>query len=191
MDQAMMDYINQQMASLQAQIDDKGQDRLILVQEEPRGPSQLIEVPITRSGLQTVPFPDIQQLRSTTTRKIIIKGIRLIPPGALTNAPTSGLVTAPVTELVKMTLLVYCEGWEKAQLLPVIILTDIEVPGGTEPHRFKSTRFNNWEDVDWSKTKIQFSNGTVSAAGAAGYAVLFDVEYIVLNSKNQEIIGPG
>lgn len=191
MDEQYLNYINQKFAAIEGQLMSGGQDRLILVQEEPRGPSQLIEIPVTRSGLQQVTVPDIQQLRSTTTRKIIIKAMRLITPDYLTNAPVSGNVTAPVTELQKIVMNIYCEGWQKGQLMPILTLNDTNANGSTAPHRYHSTRFNNWQDVDWSKTIIQYVNGTVSAIGDNPYSILLDVEYIVLNSNNQEIVGPG
>jgi len=160
-------------------------DRLIFVQEAPRDASQLIEVPVPNNNVQRVQFPDVQQLRSLVNQIIIVKEIRLITVDTLTNAPIGGQPNAPTTELQKMTLVIYCEGWEKAQLMPVLILNDVE---NTAPHRFTGTRFNNWENVDWSKTYLQFSNGTVSAG--APYAVLFDVVYLKLDGDGKEIVGP-
>lgn len=161
-------------------------DTLIFVQEAPRDSSQLVEVPVTANGLQRVNFPDVQQLRSLVNQKIIIKEIRLVTADMLTNAPIGGQATAPVAELQKMTLTIYCEGWEKAQLMPILILNDLG--GGLSPHRYNGTRFNNWANVDWSKTFLTFSNGTVSAG--APYSVMFDVVYLKLDSSANEIIGP-
>lgn len=191
MDQNVINYFNQRLAAIESALTTGGQDRLVLVQEEPRGPSQLIEIPVTRSGLQQVTVPDIQQLRSTTTRKIIIKSMRLISADFLTHAPVSGNVTAPDAELQKIVMNIYCEGWQKGQLMPILTLNDTNANGSGLAHRYHSTRFNNWQDVDWSKTILQYVNGTSSAIGDAAYSVLIDVEYIVLNSNNQEIVGPG
>lgn len=160
-------------------------DKLIFVQEAPRGPSQLIEIPVTVNGVQRVNFPDVQQLRSLVNQRIIVKEMRLITVDTLTNAPIGGQVTAPTAELQKMTLVIYCEGWEKAQLMPIMILNDVE---NTAPHRFSPTRFNNWANVDWSKSFIQYSNGTVSAG--VPYAVMIDVVYEKLDASGKEIIGP-
>lgn len=164
-------------------------DQFVFVQQEPRGPSQLIEVPVSSSGKQRIPFPDIQQLRSMTTQRIIIKGIRLITHEVLTNGPVTGNVNAPVTELVKISLVLYCEGWEKAQFIPVLILNDAPLPGGTFAHRYHATRFNNWENVDWSKSYMQYSNGTSSVVDTP-YCVMFDVEYIKLDASGKLIVGP-
>lgn len=162
--------------------------QIIFVQEEPRGASQLIEVPVTGNGLQRVQFPDVQQLRSLINQRIIIKEMRLVTADTLTNGPITGLVAAPVTELQKLSLVIYCEGWEKAQFLPLLILNDMAVPGGTTPHRYSGTRFNNWSNVDWSKTYLQFSNGTASAGSP--YCVMIDVVYLKINALGGEIIGP-
>lgn len=189
MDQQTVDYFHKKIAALESAIQAKGQDRLILVQEEPKGPYQMIEIAVTRAGLQTVPFPDVPQLRSTGTRKIIIKGISLVTSDVLTNAPVSGNVNAPFTEIQKMTLIIYCEGWEKAQYLPLMDLNDSFFFGGNFPNSMKTMKFNNWQDVDWNKTKIQLSNGTLTVG--APYSVLLGIDYIVLNSNNEEIVGPG
>lgn len=164
------------------------QDRIILVQEEPRGPSQLVEVPVPTNGVAKVVFPDIQQLRSTVDQRIIVKAIRLITFPVLALAPTLGGANAVLTELQKISLVIYCEGWEKAQLLPILTLNDMFVEGSGIPYRKNQTRFNNWENVDWSKTYLQYSNGSVVVG--APYNLLFDVEYIKLDGKNREIIGP-
>lgn len=163
-------------------------NRIILLKEEPRGPSQLVEVNVLTAGLQRVTFPDVSQLRSTTNQKVIIKGIRVITPEVLTNAPVSGNVTAPITELQKMTLVIYCEGWEKAQFLPILTLNDMHTEGGSAPHRYAQTNFDNWENVSWDKTYIQFANGTLSAG--TPYTVLIDVLYVKYNALGHEIKGP-
>jgi hypothetical protein len=160
-------------------------NHMILVQEEPRGASQLIEVPVTQNGVSRVMFPDIQQLRSTTSEIVIIKAIRLITPAVLTNAPTSGNATSPLTELKKISITIYSEGWERGQLIPVFVLNDIS--DGSAPFRFHPTKFANWKNVDWSKSYLQFSNGTVSAGQP--YSVLFDVEYLKLNNLGKIIEG--
>jgi hypothetical protein len=163
-------------------------DSIILVQEEPRGPSQLIEVPVNTNGRNAVPFPDIQQLRSDITQRIVIKQLRLIPANVLTNGPLTGAVNAPLAELQKISLILYCEGWEKAKWMPILTLNDMTVPGGTFPHRYHATRFNNWEKVDWTKSTLVYSNGTASAN--TPYVVLLDALYIKLDANGDEIIGP-
>lgn len=162
--------------------------KVLLVQEEPRGPSQLIEVPVPTNGVQRVNFPDIQQLRDLINQRIVIKAIRLITANVLTNGIISGSVTAPVTELQKMAIVLYCEGWEKAQYIPVLTLNDVTVPGSAIAHRYHKTQFDNWENVDWSKSYIQFAN-TTSSAGTP-YVVMFDVEYVKLDASGREIVGP-
>lgn len=163
-------------------------ERIILVQEEPRGPSELVEVPVTQNGLQRINLPDIQQLRSTQGNDIIIKGIRLIPAAVLVAAPTLGGLNAPDTELQKITLVIYCEGWEKGHLIPIFTLNDNYIEGSGTPTRFKPTRFANWKNVDWNKSYLQYANGQVSVG--APYNVLLDVEYERIDSRGEVVIGP-
>jgi hypothetical protein len=162
----------------------------ILVQEEPRGPSQLIEIPVTKAGLQRINFPDIQQLRSTVDMTIITKVIRLVPASALSHAPNLGGVNAPDSELVKMAVTIYCEGWEKGQLIPVFVLNDVQSGSGSTPFRFASSRFANWKNVDWTKTYIQLGNGTSTVLpGGNPYNVIMEVEYMRLDKQGKEYIG--
>lgn len=164
-------------------------NQAILVKEEPNGPSQLIEVPVLDNGLQRVNFPDVQQLRSMANQVIIVKGIDLITPTTLSNGPITGLACAPLTELVKISLVIYCEGWEKAQFLPILTLNSMAVPTVAQPYAQNKTKFANWRNVDWSKTYLQYSNGTVSAG--TDYAVLLNVQYEKLNAETGvPIVGP-
>lgn len=164
-----------------------GSREIILVQEEPRDASQLVEVPVTANGLTRVAIPDIQQLRSMVNQMIVIKGIRIITDNILTNAPTNGAITAPLAELQKMSLTLYSEGWERGQLIPILVLNDLSGDGTGVPFRFHPTKFNNWKNVDWSKSYLQFSNGTSSAGSP--YTVLFDVQYLKLDAQGRAIEG--
>jgi hypothetical protein len=159
----------------------------VIVQEEPRGPSVLIEVNVPNNGSQRVPFPDISQLRSTIDQKIIIKGLRLISAEVLTNGIISANVTAPAAELQKMAITIYAEGWEKGQTIPILTFNDFRFTVGAIPFRYSSTRFSDWVNVDWPKSYIQFANGTVSAG--APYVVLLDCEYVRLDAQNNIIQG--
>lgn len=164
---------------------------IILVQEEPRSSSVLIEIPIV-AGQQQQKLPIIQQLLSTNGQTIIIKEMRLISPKVLTNAVTIQGTNAPVTELRKMVLTIYCEGWEKGKSIPVLVMNDVadadSTTATTIPYRNKATRFDNWKNVDWNQSYIQFANGTAPAG--APYVLLFEVIYVKLNAMGQEIIGP-
>jgi hypothetical protein len=160
----------------------------VLVQDEPRGPSVLIEINVQTNGQQRVPFPDISQLRSTAYQSIIIKGLRLISAEVLTNGIISNNTTAPATELQKMSLTIYSEGWEKGQTIPILTLNDMHFTTGAIPFRFNPTKFDNWQNVDWPKSYIQFANGTLSTG--APYVVLLDCEYIRLDAQGSLIQGP-
>lgn len=163
------------------------QKQIILVQEEPRDASQLVEIPVTSNGLTRIPIPDQQQLRSLANRTVIIKGIRLITNIVLSNAPLTGGINAPNTELVKMSLVLYSLGWERGQLIPLFVLNDVSGDGTGVPFRFHPTKFNNWRNVDWTKSYLQFSNGQSSAGSP--YTVLFDVEYQKIDAQGKPIEG--
>lgn len=163
----------------------------ILVQEEPRGPSILIEVPIV-AGTQRQNLPDVQQLRSQLNQTIIIKAIRLITAKVLSNGVTVQGTNAPVTELVKMVLTLYSEGWEKGQYIPLLTLNDVADSDATAattiPYRQSTTRFANWRNVDWAQCYVQFANGTAPAG--APYVLIFEVEYLKLDASGQPIQRP-
>lgn len=162
--------------------------QVVLLQDEPRGPSILIEVNVPNNGLQRVAFPDISQLRSTVDQKVIIKGLRLITAEVLTNGIISPNVTAPIGELQKMAVTIYSEGWEKGQTIPILTLNDMVFTTGAIPYRNHATHLDNWVNVDWPKSYLQFANGTVSAA--TPYTVLLDCEYIRLDAQNRQQVGP-
>lgn len=165
-------------------------DRVVLIQEEPRGASQLLEIPVTASGSQRVYFPDSQQLRSLANQQIIVKAMRLVPLYALSGGMLNALPNAPQSELVNMSLVIYSEGWEKGQYIPIYTLNDFSTSNTTDAHRYTATKFNNWFNVDWPKSYIQYANGTQSNIGeTAGYVVLLDIEYLKLNAAGKEILG--
>lgn len=168
-------------------------DKLVLVQEEPRGPSQLVEIDVTTNGLAKVVFPDVANLRNQEDQIIIIKKIQPITDTVLTNGPISGNPVAPLTELQKISLVLYCEGWEKGQMIPILSLNSMFTEGSGIPYRMTPVKFDSWRNLDWNKSYLQYSNGTVIAG--APYTVLFDVEYVKLRKDPAtgnlvEIVGP-
>lgn len=166
-------------------------DQLILVQEEPRGPSQLVEVPVT-IGTQKQKLPDVQQLRSQEGQVIVIKGIRLITDKVSPNAATLNMINAPLAELQKIFLVLYSEQWEKGQMIPILTLNDMadadSTAATTIPYRNKATKLNSWRNVDWAQSYLLYASGQQSAGTV--YCVMFDVEYIKLDAKGNPIVGP-
>lgn len=147
----------------------------MLVQEEPRGPSQLIEVAVPAQVVSVVQLPVIQNLQNQTDQIIILKALRIIPPTVLGNGPLQGLANAALTELVKCSLVLYSEGWLKGQLIPLLTLVDTFTEGSGIPWKDRTTRLDSWTNVDWGKSFIQYSNGTASSGAA--YEFIFEVEY--------------
>ncbi len=162
--------------------------QLIMLQEEPRVASILMEIPVTVANQGRVNLPDTAQLRSTTDVKIILKSMRLITDPVLTNSVLVAGVAAPLAELQKMSLTIYAEGWEKGQTIPILTLNDMQTPGTLIPFKQGPTYFDNWTNVDWPKSYIQYSNGTVSAG--TPYVVLIDIQYLRLNAQEKLVYGP-
>jgi len=147
----------------------------LLVMEEPRGPSQLIELQVPAQIVSVVTFPVIQNLQNQTDQTVILKALRCIPNSILTNGPTSGLVNATLAELQKISLVLYSQEWLKGQLIPICTLIDTFTEGTGIPFSTRTKRFDSWKDVNWGKSFIQYANG-VPSSGAA-YAVIFEAEY--------------
>lgn len=166
-------------------------EKILLVQEEPRGPSILVEVPVPLPT-QKQTLGDVQQLRSQEGQTIIIKAIRLITDKVLTNGMNIAGTNAPLAELQKMAVVLYSEQWQKGQFIPILVLNDMADADATAattiPYRNRTTRFANWRNVDWAQSYIQYSNGTIAAG--TPYVVLLEVEYEKLNSKGVPIVGP-
>lgn len=163
--------------------------RTWLVQEAPRGPSQLIEIQVLNNGLSQVPqFPTVPNLQSDVDKTIITKAIRIIPAEVLAFGPTSGNPTAPLTELEKLSFSIYCEGWLKAQNIPLLTLVDVFIEGSGVPYRNRTMQFNNWVRIMWEKCVLQYSNNTASVG--APYCIVMEVEYLRLDKNGKEIIGP-
>lgn len=149
-----------------------------LIMQEPRGASEIIEIPIASGASGSVTLPDVPQLRNQGSEVVIIKSIRLITAKVLTNAPTLGTAVTPLADLRKLSLILYSEGWEKGHLIPVLTLNDVadadSTAATTIPYRQQTTYLDNWKNVDWNKSKLQFSTGT-TAAGAS--ALVLEVQY--------------
>lgn len=163
-------------------------DPKIIFQEEPRGPSVLVEVRVAANGESRIPFPDTNQLKTTPDRVIVVKMMRLITNDVAVGGVLKSGVNAPTSELQKMFLTIYCDGWEKATSIPVLTLNDTGLMAGLIPMRNRQTNFDDWKGISWDKTYLQFANGQVSAN--APYVVLFDVQYVKLDVKGQIIEGP-
>ncbi len=162
-------------------------DDVMLIQEEPRGPSILVEVPITDTR-QKVQLPDVQELRSTVGQTIIIKAIRLLTIKVLANGIISNLPNAPVAEMINATLTIYSQGWLKGQNIPILVLNDVNDSDSTAattiPFRNRATKFADWRNVDWPKSFIQFANNFTPTPS---YVFIFEVEYLKLDDQNRVI----
>lgn len=167
-------------------------NQTILVQEAPRMTTQLIEIPVTVNGVQKVRLPDVQQLRSQQGQIIILQGMRFISPKVLTNGMTVSGTNITLAEARKICLVLYSEGWERGQMIPLLTMNDQNDSDATTattiPFRNMSMKFNDWRNVDWAQSFLLYGNGLVSAG--APYVVMFDVDYLKLDAKGQPILVP-
>jgi hypothetical protein len=168
------------------EFDNYDNQKMILIQEEPRGPSQLIEIVIV-AGQTFVPLPIIQQLQTSPDQNIIIKALRLVTLPELSTGPVNGFANAALTELQKITLTLYCEGWQKGQNIPILALNNTFTEGSGFPFRDKTTKLANWKNVDWNKSTINFANGTVAVGN---YEVILEAEYVRFDINGNVIVGP-
>lgn len=166
------------------------QDKTVIyIKEQPWGAQELVEIPVPVGATGRVQLPDVQQLRNYGDQKIIIQGIRLITASVLTNGVITGATNAPATEIKKISLNLYSEQWEKGHFMPIGVFNDTHVEGDAFPYRQYATDLDNWEDVDWSKSYLQYSSGTAPAG--TPYCLMLQVAYLRWSVKlNQEVIGP-
>lgn len=153
----------------------------ILVQEAPRIASELIEIPISNGASGRVTLPDVPQLRNQGDQVVVITTLRLISPKVLTTGITTGVACTPLADLKKIALTLYSKGWEKGHFIPVLVLNDVSdadsTAATTVPFRENTTKLDNWTDVDWNKSYLQFANGTTASQAST---LMLEVEYLKL-----------
>jgi len=164
-------------------------DKIILAQNQPIVNYTVVEIPVTANGLSQIAIADQPMLKSYSGHKVVIKAIELITAKALTNAPVSGLALAARAELIKASLVLYCQGWEQEQYVPLLRLNGFQDADATTattiPYVKDFQAFSNLNNVDWTKSRVQYSNGTVSASSS--YAFLLGVQYLVFDNDGNEI----
>lgn len=169
-------------------------NQVILVQEEPMICSELVEVIIkpTDAGLFDIPIPESQQLKSDTDQTIITKAVRLVSLDALAFGVISGFPNAPITELQKISLTLYSQGWEKGHNIPILTLNDVVGPSTGTPYRYHQQKFADWRKVAWdNRSFLKYSNGSGGAVpGATGYVVMLQVDYVRINANGEIFEGP-
>lgn len=161
----------------------------ILVKEQPIDNFTIVEIPVTANGLTKVAIPDQPMLKSYSGHKVRVKGIRTITAKVLSNSVVNGNTVAARAELLKASLVLYCEGWEKEQYVPLLMLNPIADADATTattiPYAFNPMEFADLSDVDWTKSYIQYSNGTSSANST--YSFVLAVNYLVYDNTGKVI----
>lgn len=138
-----------------------------------QGPFQIVSTRITGAG-QTVNLPDVPQLRNDSNQRITIKMIEVITVNILGFDPNNtATVNAPTAELLKATLVLYDNGWNKVYQFPVLMLNHMASdPAAFIPYDWNRREFNDLNRVDWNKSQFVFV-----AAPTPTYSILLGVSY--------------
>jgi len=161
----------------------------VLIQSQPVNNYTTVEIPVTANGLTRIAIPDQLMLKSYPGHTVVIKAIELISVKVLTRAILNAMANAPLAEVVKAALVFYCEGWEKIQYIPLARLQPVHDSDSTAATTFpfieQAQTFENLRNLDWTKSYVQYGNGSVSANSP--YAFILGVQYTTLNDQGAEI----
>jgi hypothetical protein len=159
----------------------------VLIQSEPIKNWTLIETVIA-VGDRRIPIQDQPMLRSTSGHKVVIKSIELITVKQLPNGVLNAGANISRADLIKTVLVLYSNGWEQVQYIPLARLIgahDMDATTATTiPFMRDVTMFENLADVDWTKSYFLLSPGqSIAAAGV----IVLGIQYQVFNNNGQEI----
>jgi len=158
----------------------------MLIQSQPIKNWTLVETVIA-VGNTRIPIQDQPMLKSYAGHKVVIKGIELITAKGLTHGVLNSAANITRADLIKTVLVLYCNGWEQVQYLPLsrlIGLHDADATTATTvPFMDQPTFFENLSDVDWTKSYFLTANGqSIATAGV----IMLGVQYQVFNDQGQE-----
>jgi len=158
----------------------------ILAQSQPISNWTLVEVPIA-SGATRVAIQDQPMLRNDADKRVVIKAIELFSNKVLTHGVLQSGTAITRADIIKATLVLYSQQWEKVQYIPLARLISMHDSDATTattiPFNNDPVTFENLGDVDWTKSYVQFANG--QSASAASVAI-FGVQYQVYDSMGRE-----
>lgn len=135
-----------------------------------------VEFQVNSGAPTKVMFQDLPNLRNQPGNRIIIKDIEVTPVTVMPTSP-NGVAVSPLTELKKAVLVLYVQGEESVNRVPLLKLVRTD-DGGTTPFQQKWESFADLQNVDWAKSYVLFS----SAPAGTPYVILFGVEYEKLSA---------
>lgn len=134
-------------------------------------------IPANNTALK-IQFPDIPQLRSDTTKEILIKSIQVYAAGECPNSFNQNPLLTEV-DLSKCFLTLYIDGEESIFRIPLLKLrnTYVGVGSAQAANSFWTDDLNNFDflSVDWTKSYITLS--AVLATNALS-CILFGIGYL-------------
>lgn len=135
---------------------------------------ELVELTVPASATGRVNFNTIPQLRNQSDQRIVIQNVEVFPITSYAASQNNSAVPGmPATEVPKAVLVLYVNGEESIKMIPLAKL--IHVQDATPiPYSEQIQVLADLENVDWSKSYVQFN----AAAAAATYVIPFGVSYL-------------
>lgn len=158
----------------------------VVYQQEPLANYWLIEIPVPAQAVTSVAIPTQNWLRSTNGKIVIIKSLELVTAKTLAKAPVSGATNATLAELLKASLTLYSDGWERLQYVPLLRLNslhDSDSAVATTIPFTQEVQKTDFRSVEWEKSKINF-NG---ASSGSAYSILIGIQYLVVDGQGKVI----
>lgn len=158
-----------------------------LVQAQPIVNWTIVEIPVA-VGDRRVAIQDQPMLRTYPGHRVVIKGIECITAKVLTNAVLNSGANITRADLIKSTLVLYSQQWEKVQYMPLARLVSVfdtdSAVGTTIPFVANPVTFEDLTEVDWTKSYIQLANGTsIATAGV----IILGIQYLTFNDSGDKI----
>lgn len=137
---------------------------------------ELVEITINANQAGRFYFESQPQLRNQSDQIITIKKISVYTTETYANSQVTNAVPgmAP-TEMPKAVLTLYVNGEERIKSFPLAELNNIS--DGTSPFQQEIETLADLQNVDWSKSYVQFS----AAAAGTPYVIPFGVSYVRFN----------
>lgn len=144
---------------------------------------EIVELTIDANNPGRFYFETQPQLRNQSDQIIIIKGIQLYLVTAYAFSQVTNTVPGvTAAEAIKATLTLYVNGQEDVKNIPLPQLNNIN--DLASPFQQEIQNFADLQNVDWSKSYVQFS----AAAAGSPYVIPFGVTYMRMK-KNPEAPG--
>lgn len=136
---------------------------------------EIIELLVPANSQGRVTFQTVPQLRNQSDQRIIIQRIEVFTIGIYANSQSNNTLPGlPLADVPKAALVLHVNGVESIRMIPIARLMPVALNAAGNYDVFQSIEFEDLENVDFSKSYVQFS----SASDAADYVIPFSVSYL-------------